>query len=490
MEMIRGRQRPIEMAKAGFIQAARAEAKLDMSIHNRFDIEVVDANTGKTKQKAYAENVICDQLWTRMFSTTAGNRAWNNYIHYGSGTGTPSGSDSSLFTFVGYGTPSSGDDVQSIDGLLGVYSYTRKIQLSETTAVGVTLTEVGIGYATSSASLCTHAMLKDMNGNQISIAKTDTDIISIYATVFVHWPPEGFDSGHIQLGISTGNLFLRWIAGITWPTLSNYYGYGGSMMAAGSSSGTYTFSSSEKKLTMTFARRSVSDSNLAGGIRSLNWGAESANHLFFRVGGSWYPFTTITGEAIGTGDGVKKDFKTACGLAHTATIYADGVPVDGVTVDYLPYDPQNMGLYFLTVNNDGTLSLTGSRLFADGIASSTSTAFNPYYELGIVSFYASNGTTVSVSDDLTNWTTLTSGTAGTVSVPAEYRNYKYWRRSASGNGTSNAFTVGVPVNNVHFDITPASGAVVTADYMTDTIAKDTNHVFDFEVTVTVNEKTT
>ena len=29
-----------------------------------------------------------------------------------------------------------------------------------------------------------HAMLKDMNGNQISIEKTDTDIINIYATVY------------------------------------------------------------------------------------------------------------------------------------------------------------------------------------------------------------------------------------------------------------------------------------------------------------------
>ena len=33
--------------------------------------------------------------------------------------------------------------------------------------------------------LCTHALIKDMNGNPVVITKTDTDIITIYATVYL-----------------------------------------------------------------------------------------------------------------------------------------------------------------------------------------------------------------------------------------------------------------------------------------------------------------
>ena len=170
-------------SKAGIVpEAQHIDAKLNASIHNRFDVEVVDSVTGEVRQRAQAENVICNQLWTRMLSP----EAYFNYIHYGSGSGTPAVGDTSLFAFSGYGTPSTADDVWSGDYATGVASLRRKIKLSETTAVGVTIAEVGIGYDTTAETLCTHAMLKDMSGNQISITKTATDIINIYATVFVH----------------------------------------------------------------------------------------------------------------------------------------------------------------------------------------------------------------------------------------------------------------------------------------------------------------
>ena len=51
--------------------------------------------------------------------------------------------------------------------------------------------------------------------------------------------------------------------------------------------------------------------------------------------------------------------------------------------------------------------------------------------------------------------------------------------------TSNALTG----KNIHFTTAPASGAVITADYHTPTIAKDTNHVFDLTVTIQLGEYT-
>lgn len=108
--------------------------KIDLraSIHNRFDIEVIDKDSGKIKMRAYAENVICTALWTKLFTPAT----YFNYIHYGTGTGTPSSADTALFTFLGYGTPSTSDDVYSYDLDSGVLSLRRKIQLLETVAVG------------------------------------------------------------------------------------------------------------------------------------------------------------------------------------------------------------------------------------------------------------------------------------------------------------------------------------------------------------------
>lgn len=64
--------------------------------------------------------------------------------------------------------------------------YTRrKIVLSPSDYVGARITEVGFGYSTSSGSAVTHSMLKDSEGNQIAIEKTDTDVLTIYATFYL-----------------------------------------------------------------------------------------------------------------------------------------------------------------------------------------------------------------------------------------------------------------------------------------------------------------
>ena len=55
MDAIRGQKRNL---------SEKIETTVKASIHNRFDIEVVDSRTGKIKQKVQAENVICTNLWT------------------------------------------------------------------------------------------------------------------------------------------------------------------------------------------------------------------------------------------------------------------------------------------------------------------------------------------------------------------------------------------------------------------------------------------
>ena len=90
--MVRGHTRTLEH------RLPEIKANMDCSIHNRFDIEVVDSITGEVKQTAQAENVILNQLWTRLLSPNA----YFNYIFIGTGNGTPSAPDTALFTHLGY----------------------------------------------------------------------------------------------------------------------------------------------------------------------------------------------------------------------------------------------------------------------------------------------------------------------------------------------------------------------------------------------------
>lgn len=220
---IRGKRRSLITSNQEDIlhtPSQQIKAKINSSIHNRFDIEVVDAKSGEVKQKAYAENVICSQLWSKLLSTSY---AYFSYIHYGTGTGTPNSSDTSLFTFLGYGSISESTEVVTSDYSNCVFSARRQITLSETTAVGSILTEVGIASGTTASTLCTHAMLKDMNGNQISITKTNTDIINIYATIYIHYSSD-FLSMNGYVNVRMGSTFLRYLAGMyVYGTSENNY---------------------------------------------------------------------------------------------------------------------------------------------------------------------------------------------------------------------------------------------------------------------------
>jgi hypothetical protein len=322
--MVRGKKRSsLQDKKIGF----------SATLHNRFDIEVIDAATGEIKQKAYAENVICTNLWSRIITST-----YFNYIFYGTGSGTPSSSDTSLFTHLGYGTPSTSDDVYTHDLAERVISLRRKIQLSETTAVGSTLTEVGIGYGTSSSNLVTHAMLKDMNGNAISIAKTDTDIINIYATVFFHWYTYGNDrlvvtTGgrggdvygeytslyHAMLGVAGYGSVYAFLVNKNIPARNNIYNSTLAPIYAGwTSAMALSWNSSTKTMTLTMTRIPVASIN-TGGIKCIGvgrkWnGISSALNFYcdFQIylDSSWYSGSSIIAEAIGTGDGSSVDFAT------------------------------------------------------------------------------------------------------------------------------------------------------------------------------------
>lgn len=506
---IRGRTRPLPIKTE---EVKKIDANLNAKIHNRFDIEVVDAKTGKIKQRAQAENVICSALWTRLLTPNT----YFNYIHYGTGTGTPAATDTSLFTFLGYGTPVVADDVITNTPATGIYAFRRKITISESTAVGKTLTEVGIGYSTTAATLCTHAMLKDMNGNQISIAKTDTDIINVYATVFLHYSATGYNGARIvprgageygnwnnaQAGYPYSGTyfgFLPYLCGMynsdcgKPPTLAHFL-HGGYSESFTSQYATVTpsYNVSNKTITLTVTRLAADKNNISG-IENIIFGPGYVFSFSIDPGGTWLNGTNVTGEAIGTGDGSTKDFTTAFPYASGGKVYINGTEQASGVSYTKDITASEMGYYFKPIDADSTpdnIIPTSARehpvyINNNYLGKYTYYFYNPFYDIGIASLYLNPSATLFCSNDMNTWTSISTGT-----VPEAYRHYKFWKFVGTDECSqfSNIVSAGTG-KSIHFDTAPVAGAVITADYHTNSIGKNSNYVFDLTLTLTLGEYT-
>ena len=185
----------------------------NVSIHNKFDIEVRDFITGELKQEVTAYNIVLNAMWSRLVNLTA----YFTNIHFGTGSGSLDPTRTSLFSWLGQKSATNTEVIKE----LPVSSWRRQIVLKPEEFVGQNLTEVGIAYGTGSSNLVTHAMLKDAEGNPISIIKTATDVVTIFATVFVT-----FSTDNATLcGMPDNNPLVNYlVGGSTFPSCSYYVG--------------------------------------------------------------------------------------------------------------------------------------------------------------------------------------------------------------------------------------------------------------------------
>lgn len=486
--MLRGNIRenkPLPMQRGGLSPAMAAK------IHNRFDIEVINSVTGEVRQRACAVNVILDNWWIYPMATPT-------YIYYGNGEGVPSSSDTGLFSRIGYASCSlkATDNSHFHEGWI---SRTYYCQLSETTAVGETITEVGLGKVISSsrAGVVTHAMLADMNGNNISIEKSDTDIINIYATVFVHFNLEGYADGSIRFVY--GSAYLHALAG---GTISSSPGISLSAKphAAYSNSGGYNLSygtstnTSERKYVFTANRVAYNSCNLSGGIFGFWLCTDSSAYSSYVQSLLVLPQGTsrITGETLGTGDGSTKNFATEFDFPENAIVYVDGVEQSsGVEVFPDTKSNYNAWAYFICIDPNSKpgkeVILQQDRSTYYGTKCGDSFYFWHVMSrvgLATIKIDYTGPAEIAVSDDLETWAVLGTVQSGSLDVPEEYRHYPYIRLTRSSD---DAFITGTRYNSngysVRFDTPPASGAVITIDYDTPMIPKNSSKVMDLSITL-------
>lgn len=499
------------------------ELNAKLRMHNRFDIEVIDARTGEIKQRAQAENVMLNNFFAAL-----GNRYFN-YIHLGSGSGTPAVSDTQLFNYEGYCDLGNMEFVADTPN--GV-AYMRKYgTLLETAYVGVTFTEIGIAQSTSSG-LVTHAMLEDMNGNPVSITKTDTDILNIYATVYAHWSQVDMITLDSTWGYDNYGGLISFLFGTKYHTAYENPISGIGFFKSGCPSSnvgggkslklnSYSWDTDHKVLTLLeFERKGVDDGNY-GGIKYIGTRAvvDYVNsHMCWSVlipVEAFYPGDDIEGEAVGTGDGSTTRFYTKFDYPENAKVYVNGVQqTSGVTVrkiatgyynEYIgpwykatPVDKNSTSnkiirrLKNITTPSSGDINTkllvpeSDIVLYEDSVSGFES--FTLYsYKISGVNYH----TKLYGSNDCGNWTLIqesedASGSyeGFTYNFNSTTGHYKFYKMVADTLPEGYSFGAAVLTNAsedhkaIVFDTPPANGAVITIDYHTACIAKDSDHVLD------------
>lgn len=284
-------------------------SNIGLKIHNRFDIQVKDAETMEVIQTAQAENIVLDRMYTRLLNF----QSYFDQIVFGSGTGILSPSRTTLFTKI--------DNKAAVtESLVRSYPtsvWTRSIRLGTEEHNGTTIREVGISDTTTNIN--THALITDSEGNPLEVEKTDLKIIDIYATVFVevYSVDSGcffYDNGlrdYLTGGSAPNNgLRLRMFSDDDMTPLT----------------ATRTSNSGEKSITLT-VRFNIEHFNKD--VRAIDWVGGGLRWLIPRTG--VYTGTVKTNVPLGVGDGLNDTFALPNKEVTGLTVKVDGVTTTAYT---------------------------------------------------------------------------------------------------------------------------------------------------------------
>lgn len=457
------------------------DIKANVGFHNKFQIEVT--RQGKLINRGFAENIILDRAYSRICSFSS----YFSYIHFGRGAGTLDPARNTLFSPIGYRTATTEEIIKAFP----VSSWTRKIVLNPEEYVGETITEVGISESTSLIN--THALIKDSEGNPLSITKTDIDVITIYATVYV----ELIDtSNNFFFAQGSDNSLIGYFTGGTAPNgniqIGEYSGEAFKQSSIGmwvdENAPTQTAIAAERKTKFTTRfgiteanTKHISEVGLAGIARVI---LPETNI-----------FTTYNLENVnvGVGDGITAEFELPHVEPFNVVIKKDGVeyaggsltgtdkskspvplPLADIIDDSYPYDSIFLGNGFngkdYTTTTRAKLGTFKSKVDLTGYEFFNATN-NYYYRISL--YYSYDGVIFTKLVDLGQDESIV------INTDALYWQIECFYFYASGN----SFYVYLKPPNytmpkVVFDIAPDTGSVITANYSVPYMPKDENYVLD------------
>lgn len=284
------------------------EIKANVSLHNKFEIKVLDAETEEVIQEGYAENIVLNRMYERlcMFNT------YFTTIVFGSGTGELSVSRDTLFNKIDSKTA---EDVEKIRGF-PTSKWTRKIRLGASEYNGQFIRELGISE--TSTYINTHALVVDSEDEELEIEKTSAKIVDIYATVFailydvdsgLYWYDDGLQR------YLTGDTIASEQIGVSY--IANTDG-GGTII-----NGTRSYNASEKwvKSTATFSELQHNNKDIA----TITWRSLGLACVLPRTGvfENWQRNDVY----LGVGDGETKIFTLPNDNIHDIILKVDGETV-------------------------------------------------------------------------------------------------------------------------------------------------------------------
>ena len=449
------------------------------NIKNRFDIEVKDIVTGEI-QNYQAHNIVLDAMWSRLvnFQTFFVN------IHFGTGTGTLAPTRTSLFTHLG---TKAATDTASARALPTSHRQ-RQIVLNPEEHVGSVITEVGVAFGATSTNLVTHAFLEDSEGNPISITKTDTMVVTIYATIF------------FELGALTdmyggkwrwvmplaNNELLSYLLGGTYPTqqfrvtLARGFGLGTACVSHGQSAAIlvadWTRDAANKRVTTPVRRLGITIGN--GAVRGFGLGSSDVLGAFrgqFPIPG--VHTSRAISETLGTGDGVRTawDLLWNEAVPGSVTVRVDGVPAAPTVNELISYVGARL-------NNPAALPAGngyGAAFSPDGVYLAIAHSTSPF-----VTIYRRDGNTFT---RLSNPAALPAGTGLSAAFSPDGVHLAIVHSTSPFMSVyDGAYSTG-RTHNIIFASPPALGTTITAEYAIPYIPKDANHVLDLQCRIQYGE---
>lgn len=302
---------------------------------------------GRKKILAHFHNIVVNN----MRNALASRKVEVHSVWFGSGSREPSESDtaltSPLWTFTwNYGNIISAEAPQVQQDGSWLIKFTGKIDASAS-YVG-TVSEVGL-YLTNGSNLQmgTHALIKDAEGNPMSITKTDTEVL--YIDVRIRY--QLTSSTEFEWNPFYTYLLMQGYSSQSWITLPSLYGIRMTMCAAypdlmsdGNRMGsavnlTNSYNASSKKITCSNGRFGTENQTSQQYVNAIALApafiSGSYDYYLPSVPIGWvkfpnreiFPNRTLSGMTVGTGDGVTTEFKPPLNLwvKDTEKIYVDGV---------------------------------------------------------------------------------------------------------------------------------------------------------------------
>lgn len=372
------------------------EVKQNVRIHNRYDLELIDARSGIVKQTAQAENVACD-AWMNEPDYLYIN--FNYQCRLGTGTGTPASTDTGLFRQA-FGM--TGGSVISTSISFPTSKQVKSFTFPATSSYVGKLTEIGLFCQNR---ICSHAMLADAEGNPIVIEKTEFDILVVTATIYVT-----ISSSGKFIPQKTNNAFFRSLADSASSNVLSYLrllshataktaGINNSVPASGSHA---HYNNSIKGFIFPNKRLNTGDSNI-GWVNGIYCGAPPL------WGYGWiklpdediFPPFEWKDLSIGTGDGETKEFKCPWSnfIKDSEVIYKNGVALTR-GVDYTVDNCNAFHDAMSTLNFAEVASPT--HYFGDNYSSVRSgrmlTTEQPYVNGGVLEYYLSDKIVAHLAD--------------------------------------------------------------------------------------------